>query len=109
MIALFNYYDLKIFFAKKDQRPLHFYAKRGQQESLGIVEFDNGLFKRVNIEPVEGKESLDELDENRLKLLIINNLDEVVKRWINHFIFKKPIQEEIITQRIEDAPFSKGG
>lgn len=106
MIALFNYYDLKIYFKNTDFRPLHLYAQRGNRVSIGAVVFEKGLFKRIFILTEEGVEPLDEIDLNRLKLLIINNLDEVVKRWTNYYVFNKTIAEEIITQRIEDAPFS---
>ncbi len=91
--------------------PIHLYAKLDLPagiilESMAKIVFKNGLFERVDIFPVENKPGLDELDNNRVKLLIVNNLDDIIKRWIDHFIYNKPIIEEIITKRIEDAPFS---
>jgi len=106
MITLFNYFDLKIHFLKKDERPLHVYANRGNKSCIGSIVFKEGLFERIEIHEREGYEALDELDVNRMKLLLINHLDEVIKRWIDYFIFDRPVKPEMITERIEDAHFS---
>lgn len=106
MITIFNYFDLKIHFLKKDVRPLYIYANRDDKWSVGCVKFKNGLFDQIEIVGREGFDPLDELDINRMKLLIINNLDEVIKRWIDFYIFDRPIQSEMITDRIEDGHFS---
>ncbi len=106
MITLFNYYNLKIHFVKKDTQPIHIYANRKEQSSWADVQFNKGRFDKVVVHEREGFPPLDETDINRMKLLIINNLDEIIKRWIDFYIFNREIEEEIITQRIEDAPFS---
>lgn len=106
MITLFNYYDLKIHFLKKDDKPLHVYANRGTKSCMGVIKFKDGLFDCIEIEECNGQDKLEDLDVNRMKLLIINNLDEVIKRWIDYFVFNRPIKPEMITERIEDAHFS---
>jgi hypothetical protein len=106
MITLFDYYGLKIHFIKTDCTPLHIYANRGKQSCIGHVTFKQGLFDKIEFKKREGFDGLDQDDANKMELLILNHLDEIVKRWIDFYIFKRPIEEEIITQRIEDAPFS---
>jgi hypothetical protein len=106
MITLFNYYDLKIHFLIEDDTPLHVYANREDKSCMGVIKFKDGLFESIEIEECAGQEKLEELDVNRMKLLIVNNLDEVIKRWIDFYVFNRPIKPEMITERIEDAHFS---
>ena len=106
MISLLDYFGLKLHFVKADAVPIHIYATRGVQSCIGLVTFKEGLFDKVVLKEREGYERLDQEDAKKMDLLILNHLDEVVKRWIDFYIFDRPIEEEIITDRIEDAPFS---
>lgn len=106
MISILDYFGLKLHFVKKDKIPVHIYATRGDQSCIAHVIFKGGLFERIELQKREGFDSLDNTDSNRMELLIMNHLDEVVKRWIDFYIFDRPIEEELVTQRIEDAPFS---
>ncbi len=111
MIQLFDYYNLKIYFRKIDKTPLHVYGGVYEnnellKESLLILKFENGLFQKMVKMEIASKVCLDEIDENRMRLIILNHLDAVVKRWIDYYIFDKPINQEIITSRIEDQLFS---
>lgn len=105
MISLFDYYDLKIHFRKKDLEPLHVYGSRGDRYSVAKIIFENGLFERIDVSSVPDYEELDEIDTNKMRLLILNHLDEVIKRWIDFYLYKKDVEEEIITQKIEGDNF----
>lgn len=106
MINLFNYYDLKIHFRKKDKEPLHVYGRRGENYSRADILFSSGLFDKITIHELDGHTPLDEMDTNKMQLLILNNLDEVIKRWIDYYLYDKEVKEEIIQQKIEYSPFA---
>lgn len=85
---------------------MHIYGSRADHYSLAKVEFKNGLFDKISIEEREDFAPLDDIDTNKMKLLIVNHLNEVIKRWIDYYLYKKEVKEEIITQKIEDSHFS---
>ena len=106
MITLFNYYNLRIHFVKIDCTPLHVYGNRGQKSSIAQIKFNKGLFDKIIVNEHSGFAPLDPQDLDKMQLLIMNNMDEIIKRWIDFYIFDRPIEEEMITSRIEDGHFS---
>ena len=85
---------------------MHIYGSRADHYSLAKIKFKNGLFDKITVEEREDFAPLDDIDINKMKLLIVNHLDEVLKRWIDYYLYNKEVREEIITKRIENSPFS---
>jgi len=54
----------------------------------------------VRITEVTGKEPLDSQNLKRFKKLVEKYRDDIVRKWVDFFIYNKPIESERITKKI---------
>jgi len=99
-IPLLEYYHLQIFFQPDDCRPVSVYAEFNNKRSKAIIVFDKGVFQEAVVEPVVGSEPLDDSDAEKFQHIVDLYLSDIVKAWIDSFVFRKEIKNEIITRRI---------
>jgi hypothetical protein len=70
-------------------------------ESKAEIIFENGKFKKVRIAKVKGKKPLDSKQEKKLKLLVENFREDIVKKWVDFFVYNKAVESKTITRKIE--------
>ena len=100
-ILVFDYYDLRIFFDPEDSSPITIYGAFLNKRNAAVIDFQNGIFNSVDIKNADGFDTLDEQDLNRFKLIIDMYLSEIVKSWIDYFVFDKEIIPERILRKID--------
>lgn len=66
-----------------------------------MLQFENGKFVGIEIQDVKGKEPLDKRNLKKLKAVIEKYRDDIVRKWIDFFVYNIPVTSEIITRKIE--------
>ena len=101
MPKLYEYFGLIILFYSKEHEPIHVHGKYQEMESKAEIIFENGKFKKVRIVKVRGKKPLDKKQEKKFKLLVENLRDDIVRKWVDFFIYNKTVSPEIITRKLQ--------
>ncbi len=101
MPKLYEYFGLIILFYSNEHEPIHVHGKYQEMESKAEIIFENGKFKMVRIAKVRGKKALDKKQEKKLKLLVENFREDIVKKWVDFFVYNKVVSPEKITRIIK--------
>lgn len=99
MFPIYDYYGLHVYFKSNNGLPITIYGKRNEQESACQLCFENGLIQGPVL--LTSENELDEDDKSVFLLLIENNSSEIIKHWLDIFLYKKPVQAEIIKSKIK--------
>jgi hypothetical protein len=88
---IFEYFGLEIYIDVNDLHPLAFYGRSANNVSKIIVHLDNGMFSHLEIISIDGIPHLEEGDRENFLKIIDYNLTEIIKFWIDLFVYKKSI------------------
>ncbi len=101
---LFDYMGLQIYISRKDREPLVFYGHVENSEKLSkiIVHLENGLFKGYEMARIGDLPELDENDQKKLMDIIDYNLNDIIKYWIDFFVYHKEVPFEQILKPIQN-------
>jgi hypothetical protein len=69
-----------------------------ERESKAEIIFENGKFVEIRISEVAGKRPLDRRRLAKFKQLVELYRDDIVHKWIDFFIYNKPVQSEMLTK-----------
>lgn len=100
MPKLYEYLGLIILFYSNEHEPIHVHCKFQETESKAEIIFENGKFIEVRISEVAGKRPLDTQNLKHFKRLVEVYRDDIVRKWVDFFVFNKEIKVEKITKRI---------
>jgi hypothetical protein len=100
MPKLYEYFGLVILFYSNEHEPIHVHCKYQDQESKAEIIFENGKFQKIVIKEVPGKEPLDNNNLKKFKKLVELYRDDIVRKWIDFFIYNIEIPSEKITTKI---------
>lgn len=93
---IFEYFGLEIYIDVNDSQPLVFYGRSANNLSKIVVHLENGLFSHLEILAIDGIKELEGTDRENFFKVIDFNLTEIIKFWIDFFIYKKHIPFEKI-------------
>ena len=74
--------------------------KYQDKESKAEIIFENGKFKEIIIKEVQGKAPLDTQNLKKFKKIVELYRDDIVRKWIDFFIYNIEISSEKITKKI---------
>jgi len=97
---LYEYFGLTVLFYSNEHEPIHVHGKYQERESKAEIIFENGKFVEIRICEVAGKRPLDRRRQAMFKQLVESYRDDIVNKWIDFFIYNKPVQSEMITKKI---------
>lgn len=100
MPKLYEYFGLIILFYSHEHEPIHVHCKYQGTESKAEIIYENGKFSEVVIKEVAGKEPLDTQNLKKFKRLVEYYRDDIIRKWVDFFIFNKEIVSEKITKKI---------
>ncbi|WP_352423849.1 DUF4160 domain-containing protein [Proteiniphilum sp.] len=100
MPKLYEYLGLIILFYSNEHEPIHVHCKYQEKESKAEIIFVNGKFVEVKISDVPGKEPLDTKNLKNFKKLVEVYRDDIVRKWVDFFVYNKAIQSEKITKKL---------
>lgn len=98
MHLIFDYYGLEVYFKSTPELPIKIYARRDQSESAMSITFKNGLVDDIHFLNVE--KELDHEDREIFRLILEKNISEIIKAWLDIFLYNKPVEPEIIKSKI---------
>ncbi|MGB0880200.1 MAG: DUF4160 domain-containing protein [Polaribacter sp.] len=101
MPKLYEYFGLIILFYSNDHEPIHVHGKFQGKESKAEIIFEAGKLKKIRISNVKGKQPLDSKNEKRLKVLVEKYRDDIVRKWIDFFVYNRKVEPEKITIKID--------
>ncbi|MFQ5675391.1 MAG: DUF4160 domain-containing protein [bacterium] len=101
MPKLFEYLGLIVLFFSNEHEPIHVHGKYHDQESKAELIIENGRVIDIRITRVKGKRPLEPNRLRDFKLVVEHYADEIVKKWIDYFVYHKKIKPEKITRRIK--------
>ena len=100
MPILYEYLGLIILFYSNEHEPIHVHGKFQGMESKAEIIFFDGVFKEVIISEVKGKKPLDSKNLKNFKIFVEAFREDIIVKWIDYFVYNKPVQSEIITKKI---------
>ena len=100
MPKLYEYFGLIILFYSLEHEPMHVHGKYQDRESKAEIIFENGKFVKIKISEVEGKKPLDVNHLKKFVKLVETYRDDIVRKWIDFFIYNIEITPEKITKKL---------
>ncbi len=100
MPKLYEYFGLIFLFYSQEHQPIHIHGKYQDKESKAEIIFENGKFKEIVIKDVPGKEPLDVRNLKKFRKIIELYRDDIVRKWIDFFVYNIEISPEVIRKRI---------
>ena len=101
MPKLYEYFGLRVYFYANDHEPVHvhgFYQGRESKAELVIV---NGVVVRIRILPVAGMKPFIVHARANFELLVSRRSEDIVQKWVEFFVQRRPVSTEIITRRLK--------
>jgi hypothetical protein len=84
----------------EDHKPIHVHGKYQGTESKAEIIFEDGKFLKICISSVKGKKPLTGPNLKKFKKLVEVYKEDITKKWIEFFIYNKPIHSEVITKKL---------
>jgi hypothetical protein len=100
MPKLYEYFGLVILFYSLEHEPIHVHCKFQDKESKAEIIFEDGKFVNIKISRVKGKEPLDAQNLKKFKKIVEIYRDDIVRKWVDFFVYNKVIEPEKITKKI---------
>ena len=100
MPKLYEYFGLIFLFYSQEHYPIHVHGKYQDKESKAEIIFENGKFKEIVIKDVQGKMPLDTQNLKKFKKVIELYRDDIVRKWIDFFVYNIEIASEKITKKL---------
>ena len=101
MPKLYEYFGLVVFFYTNEHQPIHVHGEF--QGGYARAEFflKDGKILRIVFSNITGKRPLPAAKLKDFRLLVKAKADDIVRRWIECFVFKKHIAPEIISRKLK--------
>jgi hypothetical protein len=100
MPKLYDYFGLVFLFYSQEHEPIHVHGKYQGKESKAELIYENGKFKEIIIREVQGKEPLDIQNMKKFRKVIELYRDDIVRKWIDFFVYNIEFAPEKITKRL---------
>ena len=97
---LYEYFGLIILFYSHEHEPIHVHGRFQDKESKAEIVFLNGKFKEVVMTEVNGKEPLDVQNMRKFKKIVELYRDDIIRKWIDFFVYNIEISPEKITKKL---------
>ena len=101
MPKLYEYFGLVILFYSNEHEPVHVHGKYQGRESKAEIVFENEEFKEIRIVEVKGKKTLEAKEIKKFKKIVETFKDDIVKKWVDFFVYNKEIKSKKITKKID--------
>jgi hypothetical protein len=101
MPKLYEYYGLVVFFYTNEHQPIHVHGEFQNGHARAEIFLREGKIVRIVFSNVSGKHPLPENKMKDFKTLVKAKADDIVRRWIEYFVFKKHNRPEFITRKLK--------
>ncbi len=101
MPKLYDYFGLRVFFYSNDHEPVHVHGFYQGCESRAELRIVNGVVTGIQILPVAGMKPLAGNARSNFELLVAQRADDIVRKWIEFFVHRRPVSAETITRKLK--------
>ena len=102
MPKLYEYFGLLILFYSNEHEPIHVHGvdADGRELKAEII-VENGKVKKIRYVAVGHVPPLSGARLQDFKALVKVRAEDIVRKWIDFFVFKKQVKMERITKRVK--------
>jgi hypothetical protein len=100
MPKLYEYFGLIILFYSSEHEPIHVHCRYQGKENKAEIIYKDGKFVKIIISDVQGKEPLDIQNQKKFKKLVEKFREDIVRKWIDFFVYNATINCETISKKI---------
>ncbi|MSU63038.1 MAG: DUF4160 domain-containing protein [Pedosphaera sp.] len=101
MPKLYEYFGLVVFFYANEHDPIHVHGEfQGCQARAEII-LKDGTVIQIIFSNVKGRPPLAGAKMKDFQALVRAKADDIVRRWVDFFVFKKHNKPEIITRKVK--------
>ncbi len=101
MPKLYEYFGLVVFFYANEHEPIHVHGEfQGGQARAEII-LKDGKILRIVFSNVKGKPTLTAGKMRDFRVVVRARAEDVVRRWVDFFVFKRHNKPEIITRKLK--------
>jgi hypothetical protein len=101
MPQLYEYFGLVVFFFANEHEPIHVHGRfQGGHARAEIIVIE-GKVSRIIFSGVKGKPPLASGKMKDFRTLVRAKASDIVRRWVDFFVFKKHNKPEIITRKLK--------
>jgi hypothetical protein len=100
MPKIYTYLGITILFYSNEHEPIHVHGKYQGNESKAEIIIEDGIVKEIRIKSVKGKNPLQADALKHFEKFVETYANDIVKKWIDYFVFHKQITCEVINRRI---------
>lgn len=101
MPKLYEYFGLVVFFYTNEHQPIHVHGEFQNGHARAEIFLREGRIVRIVFLNVSGKPPLPGNKMKDFRTLVKAKADDIVRRWIEYFVFKKHNQPELITRKLK--------
>jgi hypothetical protein len=101
MPKLYEYFGLIVMFYANEHEPVHVHGKCQRREARAELVVLNGVVTEIRYINVTGRPPLTESEMRFFQEIVSARADEIVIKWIDFFVMRKPIKAETITRRLK--------
>lgn len=101
MPKLYEYFGLVMFFYANEHEPIHVHGEfQGGYARAEIILKDGKVLRIVFTRP-RGKPGLPASKLKDFRVVVKAKADDIVRRWVDFFIFKRHNQPEVINRKLK--------
>ena len=101
MPKLYEYLGLLIYFYSHEHEPIHVHGECDGRESKAEIIIEDGQITEIRIVEVSKRRPLTGRDMQNFQKLVSVFADEIVRKWIDFFVYHKPVKFERITRKLQ--------
>ncbi len=101
MPKLYEYLGIVIFFWSDEHEPIHVHGRYQGAEIKAEFIVEDGEIKEIYFKNVQGKKRFDKNKRKDFESFITHYSKQIVKKWIDYFVWKKDIEPKTITRKIK--------
>lgn len=101
MPKLYEYLGITIFFWSDEHEPIHVHGRYQGTEIKAEFVVNNGEILDIKFKNIAGKKRFDKNKRSDFEQFIKKYAKDIVKSWIDYFVWRKEIKSKIISRKIK--------
>lgn len=99
MPKLYEYFGIVVLFYSNEHEPIHVHGKASGRECRAELQILQGRVVEIQFVRTGGRPMLNPGEMRYFEELVRAKADEIVRKWIDYFVWHKPIEPEVISRR----------
>jgi hypothetical protein len=101
MPKLYEYLGIVVLFYSNEHEPIHVHGKFQGRETRAELVIRDGRVVDIIYVPVRGRRPLEGAQLQDFQALVADRADDIVRKWVDYFVWHRRVQPEVITRRIK--------